>query len=104
MCNRFLSTFFSFFLQMTSSSGDEYIPYRKTFPLHDAAEAGDMETLTRILRPPKKIVGGVGGTGKGGEALGVSIKLKGYERGDEVMELHSLEGGVKSGNVSVEYL
>lgn len=36
---------------MSSSSGDEYSMFRKHFPLHDAIEAGDMETLMRLLRP-----------------------------------------------------
>lgn len=49
--------------------------------MHDAAEAGDMEALTRMLRPPKKAGGGggvrmdeegTGGTGGGdGGADGV---------------------------------
>lgn len=44
---------------MSSSSGDDYHSYRHIFPLHDAAEAGDMETLVRILRPApsRKAVG-----------------------------------------------
>lgn len=42
---------------MSSSSGDEYHTYRHMFPLHDAAEAGDMEALVRMLRPlpPRKL-------------------------------------------------
>lgn len=39
---------------MSSSSGDEYSSYRKLFPLHDAAEAGDMEALARVLHPNLK--------------------------------------------------
>lgn len=39
---------------MASSSDDDDFSYRRPYPLHDAAEAGDMETLLAILRPPQK--------------------------------------------------
>lgn len=72
---------------MSSSSGDDYHSYRRSFPVHDAAEAGDMEALTRMLRPPKKASTGgasideegAGGVGSGGGG----------------------EDGVRSGKVSV---
>ncbi len=38
---------------MASSSDDDDFNYRRPYPLHDAAEAGDMETLLTILRPPQ---------------------------------------------------
>lgn len=34
---------------MSSSSGDEYTGYRKSFPLHDAIEAGSMDLISRII-------------------------------------------------------
>lgn len=34
---------------MSSSSGDEYTGYRKSFPLHDAIEAGSMDLVSRII-------------------------------------------------------
>ncbi|CAN0096998.1 unnamed protein product, partial [Ectocarpus fasciculatus] len=41
---------------MSSSSDEDFRSYHRPYPLHDAAEVGDMETLTQILRPrqPKK--------------------------------------------------
>lgn len=39
---------------MSSSSDEEYRSYHRAYPLHDAAEAGDMETLTHILRPARQ--------------------------------------------------
>lgn len=40
---------------MSSSSSDEdFNQYHRPYPLHDAAEAGDMETLASILKPQRK--------------------------------------------------
>lgn len=38
---------------MSSSSSDDYRMYRRLFPVHDAVELGDLEALTRMLRPRK---------------------------------------------------
>lgn len=39
-----------------ASSSDDDSAYHHAYPLHDAAEAGDMETLSGILRPPPRNV------------------------------------------------
>lgn len=39
--------------EMSSSSSDDYRMYRRLFPVHDAVELGDLEALTRMLRPRK---------------------------------------------------
>ncbi|CAM9399981.1 unnamed protein product, partial [Ectocarpus sp. 8 AP-2014] len=64
---------------MSSSSDEDFRSYHRPYPLHDAAEAGDMETLTQILRPrqPKKPAsicsaagGGEGEAAAGGDGRG----------------------------------
>ncbi|CAM9682331.1 unnamed protein product, partial [Ectocarpus sp. 6 AP-2014] len=59
---------------MSSSSDEDFRSYHRPYPLHDAAEAGDMETLTQILRPrqPKKpaSISSAAGGGEGEAAAG----------------------------------
>lgn len=49
--------------QMSSSSEDEYHAYRRSFPVHDAVDAGDMDTLARLLAPPRDALGTPAGDG-----------------------------------------